>query len=728
MYTINSNVPHPSIQSGHGFSSRHALAPGGLADRDDPYYQAHQSIRVHKNVAFKDVPTRIQGKIISKLCREQDIAAPNAIKNLAKFLCCLLKKQETKGESTIRITHQRMSDELEISIKSSHRHWKGIKQTGFFHIETIHDEFYGTQLEVSFSEKATIIQYWNIKNNKKSCQYSKGGVLDKMTNTPPFLPYIERARLNISKSNQKDFYLCSTNDTKYDKIISDMKEKHDVLVIEGTTSSATPEKPQNRIALKSKKAKENIDPRSETLTKPTERKDVKKEKPTPSLKLQASSSPQMDRAEEELNAIAEEAYEEFLVLYKPEEDKRFAVYKTDFIRMVKARTKSHLGCAKDIKTYMRKFSINQYLMGKRIGKNGQFFNPSLYGLFSPTIIDDYHKGEYSRYFTPYNELDLSKKTEAKEGQDATVPQELLQKISLALLGANEQTEVDPEQTQDILKIIRSYAVQKMENQKPMTQTPERKPNELNPLPVLRSSSGDQATISVANQERSWLKKGESYWQTLDITCRKQWEDAFIATIRRGETGFRVDQDIHDPMFRKFKTVPFMTWIGKILEQEERQENNISPETEIEEIDAIIPDLEEPEDVEFEDFPKEELEQSDSEELWVTHFQNKSASYGQNVRRTLHTLLLFASLWQSAQAVEIKSCFTPQQQCLPLIVTELQNPQSEILMQAYSLTSKPISKALRDAHDRGVKVRPLTGKKFSFSGWFVEAIWVGRDGG
>ena len=462
MYTINSNVPHPSIQSGHGFSSRHALAPGGLADRDDPYYQAHQSIGVHKNVAFKDVPTRIQGKIISKLCREQDIAAPNAIKNLAKFLCCLLKKQETKGESTIRITHQRMSDELEISIKSSHRHWKGIKQTGFFHIETIHDEFYGTQLEVSFSEKAIIMQFFNIKNNKKSCQYSKGRVLDKMTNTPPFLPYIERARLNISKSNQKDFYLCSANDIKCDKFISNMKEKHGTESIEGTTSSATPEQPQNRIALKSNEAKENIYPFSETPTKPTERKELKKEKPTPSPKLQASSRPQTGRTERELNTIAEEAYEEFLGLFKPEEDKRFTVHKIDFIRLVKARIKSHLGCIEDIKTYMRKFSINQYLMGRRIQKDGTIWRPSVYGLFSPSIIDDYQKKEYSRYFTPYNELDLSKK---EEDQDVAVPQELLQKISLALLGANEQTEACPKQTQDILKIITSYAVQKMETKK-----------------------------------------------------------------------------------------------------------------------------------------------------------------------------------------------------------------------------------------------------------------------
>ena len=48
-------------------------------------------------------------------------------------------------------------------------------------------------------------------------------------------------------------------------------------------------------------------------------------------------------------------------------------------------------------------------------------------------------------------------------------------------------------------------------------------------------------------------------------------------------------------------------------------------------------------------------------------------------------------------------FSPKGGCTEAIVKELSHAKSEILVQAYSFTSAPISKALLDAKNRGVKV-------------------------
>ncbi len=63
---------------------------------------------------------------------------------------------------------------------------------------------------------------------------------------------------------------------------------------------------------------------------------------------------------------------------------------------------------------------------------------------------------------------------------------------------------------------------------------------------------------------------------------------------------------------------------------------------------------------------------------------------------------------SAQ-LEMKSCFTPQQKCLPLIVNEINQAKKMILMQCYSFTSQDIADALIRAHHRGVKITIITDK-------------------
>lgn len=58
---------------------------------------------------------------------------------------------------------------------------------------------------------------------------------------------------------------------------------------------------------------------------------------------------------------------------------------------------------------------------------------------------------------------------------------------------------------------------------------------------------------------------------------------------------------------------------------------------------------------------------------------------------------------AAQALSAEACFTPGEDCTERLVRLLDGAQREILVQAYSFTSAPIAKALRDAHKRGVAV-------------------------
>jgi len=52
------------------------------------------------------------------------------------------------------------------------------------------------------------------------------------------------------------------------------------------------------------------------------------------------------------------------------------------------------------------------------------------------------------------------------------------------------------------------------------------------------------------------------------------------------------------------------------------------------------------------------------------------------------------------------CFSPEGQCEKLAVHAIQTAKQEILVQAYSFTSRPISDALIDAHNNGIAVKIL----------------------
>ncbi len=64
---------------------------------------------------------------------------------------------------------------------------------------------------------------------------------------------------------------------------------------------------------------------------------------------------------------------------------------------------------------------------------------------------------------------------------------------------------------------------------------------------------------------------------------------------------------------------------------------------------------------------------------------------------------------SVSTPELKTCFTPGENCVDVIVAAIDGAQSEILVQSNNLTAKPLIKALGRAHQRGVKVRVILDK-------------------
>ena len=85
------------------------------------------------------------------------------------------------------------------------------------------------------------------------------------------------------------------------------------------------------------------------------------------------------------------------------------------------------------------------------------------------------------------------------------------------------------------------------------------------------------------------------------------------------------------------------------------------------------------------------------------------------RFILVLILISSSLPLYSQAEQFKSAgttevfFSPNGGCTEAIVREIISAKSEILIQAYSFTSKPIAKALVDATKRGVNIEAILDK-------------------
>jgi phosphatidylserine/phosphatidylglycerophosphate/cardiolipin synthase-like enzyme len=79
-------------------------------------------------------------------------------------------------------------------------------------------------------------------------------------------------------------------------------------------------------------------------------------------------------------------------------------------------------------------------------------------------------------------------------------------------------------------------------------------------------------------------------------------------------------------------------------------------------------------------------------------------------RSIQCALLIAAALaatpQLAASGELQACFTPGEDCTTLIVRQIDGAKSELLVQAYGLTSAPIIQALGRAKERGVDAKVI----------------------
>ena len=94
---------------------------------------------------------------------------------------------------------------------------------------------------------------------------------------------------------------------------------------------------------------------------------------------------------------------------------------------------------------------------------------------------------------------------------------------------------------------------------------------------------------------------------------------------------------------------------------------------------------------------------------------------------LWLILFLGATWSLAQAGSIRVYFSPNGGCTDAILCQINQAKTEILLQAYSFTSKPIAQALIQAHKRGVKISAVLdksnrGRKYS-SATFLQNMGI-----
>lgn len=98
-----------------------------------------------------------------------------------------------------------------------------------------------------------------------------------------------------------------------------------------------------------------------------------------------------------------------------------------------------------------------------------------------------------------------------------------------------------------------------------------------------------------------------------------------------------------------------------------------------------------------------------------------------LRRFFPAAFLVPLLASAAAAFEPPTtCFTPNQDCEAVIVGEITAAQQQVLMQAFSFTSRSIGNALVAAHRRGVDVQLLVDGA-QYASHPSEANWCARNG-
>lgn len=89
---------------------------------------------------------------------------------------------------------------------------------------------------------------------------------------------------------------------------------------------------------------------------------------------------------------------------------------------------------------------------------------------------------------------------------------------------------------------------------------------------------------------------------------------------------------------------------------------------------------------------------------------------------LWTCFLCSICGSFASDAHIETVFSPQGEALQLILKAITAAEKEILVAAYSFTSKPIAEALLAAHNRGVAVRVVVDAK-SNTGRYTAATFL-----
>lgn len=74
---------------------------------------------------------------------------------------------------------------------------------------------------------------------------------------------------------------------------------------------------------------------------------------------------------------------------------------------------------------------------------------------------------------------------------------------------------------------------------------------------------------------------------------------------------------------------------------------------------------------------------------------------------------------------LQACFTPGQNCRALIVSVIDGARSEVLLQTYKFTDKPIIDALIRARARGVAVRLILDKSLEAKNTRTYQVFVGK---
>ena len=75
-------------------------------------------------------------------------------------------------------------------------------------------------------------------------------------------------------------------------------------------------------------------------------------------------------------------------------------------------------------------------------------------------------------------------------------------------------------------------------------------------------------------------------------------------------------------------------------------------------------------------------------------------------RLAHGILVLTLCASQAYGSELRTCFTPGEDCTALIVRQIDGAKSELLVQGFLFTSMPILQAIGKAKDRGVAVKVI----------------------